>query len=838
MLGTLGEFLILASFVACAVSAFAFFRSARREGTANAVLWKRIGRWGWGASSLFVAAASGILWYLLLNHHYEYAYVYQQSSNDLPLHYLISTFWAGQEGSLLLWILMMCGVGGALIGYVQKEYETSVMAVVGLCQFFLLSMVVGLHIGPLEIGASPFLTLAEKFKDAPLFQQNPNFIPADGQGLNDLLQNPWMTIHPPMLFIGFSAMVVPFAFAIAALWKERYTQWVRPALPWTIGAVMVLGVGIAMGGYWAYVTLSFGGYWAWDPVENSSLVPWLLGVAAFHTMLVQKKSGASQKASIFLSIIAYIFVIYSTFLTRSGILGDVSVHSFVDLGLYNQLLIWIVAIGVIGLGMFAYRYNDLPSPKDEPRVLSREFMIFSGAVLLCATSAVVILGTSAPILGRIFRDSPSAVPIEFYNEWTLPLALGFVFLAGLGQLFWWNKMTVASMNEVLIRPVALATVCTVAVLALTPFAMETVVIPASQTGGTVPSEAGILGGIQEFWSTYGYALQMLLLVFVGFFSLFGNGTVFWRIARGNPKMAGGALSHIGFAILILGIVASSGFSSPLPQIGHVQTEDETKQPRENFVLAKDQTRTINGYRVTYNGQTENARGRGIYHLQFTDPKGRSYDMNPVAYEGSGGQWFMHPDVKAFVEKDIFVSVTPRAATGAADDTKGGEIELAKGDSTVLGEEEFAVAFSHFEVLRAPDGMPMSSRTMNVPTEASDRVPDGAQIAVGAVLKVTKLATGDTRQLMPIYMVMDDNSQQYIENRVDDWDVRIAFTKMSVGSGKATFAIDGVDVMPKDWVVVQAYAKPMISLVWIGIIILTVGFCISITRRVRDIVDAR
>ena len=835
MLGTIGEVIILVAFVACIASAFAFFRSAQRDGSAGAVLWKRIGRWSWGVSSFAVVAASGVLWYLLLNHHYEYAYVYQQSSNDLPFHYLISTFWAGQEGSFLLWILMMCGVGGALIGYVKKEYETSVMAVVALCQVFLLSMVVGLQFGPIEIGASPFLTLAEKFKDAPIFQQNPGFIPADGQGLNDLLQNPWMTIHPPMLFVGFSSMVVPFAFAVAALWKRRYTEWVRPALPWTIGAAMVLGVGIAMGGYWAYVTLSFGGYWAWDPVENSSLVPWLVGVAAFHTMLVQKKSGASQKASLFLCILAYLFVIYSTFLTRSGILGDVSVHSFVDLGLYNQLLLWILTIGSLGFGLFAYRYNDLPTPDKEPRVLSREFMIFSGAVLLCATSAVIILGTSAPIFGRIFRDSPSAVPIEFYNEWTLPLALGFVFLAGLGQLFWWNKMTIESLNRVLLRPVVYATVCTVAVLALTPFAMETVVVPSSSTGGSLPTEAGVLGGLQEFWATYGFALQMLLLVFVGFFSLFGNGTVLWRIGRGNPRMAGGALSHVGFALLILGVVASSGFSNPLPQIGHMQTADEDKQPRENFVLAKGQTRTVNGFEITYTGQSENNRGRGIYHLSFTDPKGRSYDMDPVAYEGSGGQWFMHPDVKAFVEKDIFVAVTPRAATGAANETNGGEIELAKGDSTILGEQEYAVAFSHFEVLRAPDGMPT---TDDAPSSATSRVPANAQMAVGAVLRVTELESGETRSLMPIYLVMDDNTEQYIENRVADWSVRFAFTQMNVGSGKATFAVDGVDVMPEDWVVVQAYAKPMISLVWIGIIVLTIGFLVSVARRVQDIAHAR
>ena len=831
MLGIIGELALLFAFVACGLSTLTFFWAAQSDDQpAVAARWKRMGRWTWGAMSAGVAVASGVLWYLLLNHQYQYAYVYQQSSNDLPLHYLFSTFWAGQEGSFLLWILMMCGVGGALIWYVKREYETPVMAVVALCQVFLLSMIVGLQFGPVEIGSSPFTLLAEKFTDAPIFQQNPDFIPADGQGLNDLLQNPWMTIHPPMLFIGFSSMVVPFAFAVAALWKKRFTQWVRPAMPWTVLAVAMLGIGIAMGGYWAYVTLSFGGYWAWDPVENSSLVPWIIGIAAFHTMLVQKKSGSSQKASLVLSILAYLFVIYSTFLTRSGILGDVSVHSFVDLGLYNQLLIWILSIGLLGFGLMAYRWNELPTPKEEPRVLSREFMIFSGAVLLTASAAVIILGTSAPIFGRIFRDNPSAVPIEFYNEWTLPLALGFVFLCGLGQLFWWTKMNVNTLNQALLKPVSLATVATIVVLVVTPFAEQTIVIPEQAPAMAEMSAAGLGSGLTQFWGTYGQALQMLLLLFVSFFALFGNGMVLWRIGRGNPRMAGGALAHVGFAVLILGVIASSGFARALPQLGQMQQADESKQGRENFVVTKGQTRSVNGYRVTYTGQADAPRGRTEYILNITDPNNRSYQMRPVAYQGQNDQWFLHPDVKAFLEKDVFVAVTPKEATGIDQDASnpGGEFQLAKGDSTLLGEQKYGVVFRDFEVMKGPPSM----MDPNAPTDP--RIPDDAQMAVGASLDVTNLQTGETRSLLPIYIVMNDGSTQYIENRVADWDFRMAFMEMSVDSGRATFAVQGVNVMPDDWVVVQAYTKPMISLVWIGIIVMSIGFFVSVVRRVQDI----
>ncbi|MEF8797443.1 MAG: cytochrome c biogenesis protein CcsA [Salinivenus sp.] len=832
MLGSLGELFVLVAFVACGASALAFFWSARVAGGSRvATTWKRAGRWAWGVMSAAVLGASGVLWYLILNHQYQYAYVYQNSSNDLPLHYLFSTFWAGQEGSFLFWILMMCGVGAALIAYVQRSYERHVMAIVGLSQLFLLSMIVGLQFGPVEIGASPFMRLAEKFTDAPIFQQNPGFVPADGQGLNDLLQNPWMTIHPPFLFMGFSAMVVPFAFALASLWRRKYTQWVRPALPWTLFAVAILGVAITMGGYWAYVTLSFGGYWAWDPVENSSLVPWIVGVAAFHTMLVQKKSGAGQKASLLLSVAAYVLVIYSTFLTRSGILGDVSVHSFVDLGLYNQLLIWIATITVLGVGLFVYRYRELPTPDEEPPVLSREFMILSGAVLLCTTAAVIILGTSAPIFGRIFRDNPSAVPTEFYNEWTLPLALGFVFLAGLGQLFWWNKMDIESLNRVLLKPVTLATVSTIAVLIITPFAEQTILMPADPTGATQTASAGLASSLSQFWTMYGQALQLLLLLFIGFFALFGNGMVLWRILRGNPRMAGGAIAHVGLAITILGLIASSGFDRALPRLGTAPSANEEQMPRENFVVAKNQTRAINGYRVTYTGKTTTERGRGQYIIDVTDPKGRSYTMKPVAYQGSGDQWFMHPDVKAFLEKDLFLSVTPKEATGmgSKEGPPGGEFQLSRGDSTMLGDREFAVAFDGFTVLKGPG--PMQDVD---PSAVPERVPDDAKMAVGANLRVTNVQTQETREMMPIYLVMPDNSQQYLETKVSDWSFRMAFTEMNVNNGNATFAVEGVDVMPENWVVVQAYTKPLISLLWTGIIVMTVGFVVAVGRRVQDI----
>ncbi len=802
MIGTIGHLLILTAFVACGLAGFAFLRASQLLHDAHSD-WKRIGRAAWSVMLVSVVVSMGLLIYLIVTHQFEYAYVYQYSSKDLPIFYLISSSWAGQEGSFLLWIVLNGVIGVSLILW-AKDREAPVMAVVALCQFFLISMIVGLKFGSFGIGASPFISLAEEFPDAPMIQAG--LVPSDGQGLNDLLQNYWMVIHPPMLFSGFAAMLVPFAFAVTALWKKHYTSWVRPALPWAIFSVMILGFGIALGGYWAYVTLSFGGYWAWDPVENSSLIPWIVGVAALHMMIVQKRSGSSQKGAIVLSIVAYILVIYSTFLTRSGILGDTSVHSFVDLDLYNQLLLWILVVGGLGLGLFAYRYRELPVPDKTTDFLSREFMIFSGAILLCAAATVILMGTSAPILGRIFQDSPSTVPLSFYNKWTLPITVGFVFLAGLGQLFWWNKMSVDMVNRVLLKPVILSVVSTLLVLLFTPFVQETAKTSAATKSATV--QAGMFGGIESFFSVYGIGLMLLLLVFVAFFSLYGNGIVLWRIGRGNPRLAGGAFAHVGFAIMILGVVASSGFSNTLGS-------DPSGKGRNNFVVDRGQTVLVDGYRVTYANMEPNEIGRPVYQLDFVDPEGSAFSVHPVVYKSNKNQWIQNPDVKLGWVKDLFVAVTPNKMFQS--DSGENTISLGRGDSTSLGGGKYRLTFVDFELDQDPRAM-----------------TDSSHLAVKAVLRVRDLATGESRILKPTYHLTPGTGAVELEAAsADDWGLKITFLRMVVESKKIVLGIDGVDVIPEDWLVVQAYEKPFIDLVWLGIILFTIGFGIALFRRTKD-----
>ncbi len=825
MIGTVGSLALLAAFVATLVAGGAFFTAAR--GRADAPQWARVGRWAWAAMAAGVAVASAMLWTALFGRHFEYAYVYQQTSHAMPWHYTFSSFWAGQEGSFLLWIVMMTAVGSLVVRWWTRPsagadavdraaFGAPVMAVVALCQAFMVSMVVGLRFGPLPIGASPFARLADKFPDAPMLQVA-GFVPADGQGLNDLLQNPWMVIHPPTLFLGFTLLMVPFAFAVAGLWQRRYTQWVRPALPWSLGAGGVLAIGIMMGGYWAYETLSFGGWWAWDPVENSSLVPWLFGVAALHSMVVQKKTAGGHRAALALSVVAYALAIYSTFLTRSGILGDVSVHSFVDLGLYNQLLVWILSIVGLGLGLLAWRWRELPSPASPPAVLSRESMIFTGALLLALTGLVIALGTSAPIFGKLFRDNPSAVPVAFYNTWTLPLGVGIAFLLGLGQTFWWRRMTAEDVNRVVARPLVLTVVATAAVVLLTPFVPLTVqgAGPATASAATAAAEAALPGA--TFVQTHGTSLMLLLLLFAAFFALFGNAIVMWRVGRGNLKMVGGSLTHVGFALMLLGIFASSIFNDPISSAG------PDANGRETVVVARGETVAADGYRFTYTGTAVNADGRPEYLMTVSDRRGQTFETRNVVYKDGRDQWIQHPYVREGAVRDLYVAVFPSAMNQSGETPADAETILARGDSLTLSSGELDAAY---RVVFTDYDLEVDLATVGLDADSVD-------LAVAARLDVTNLRTGETRLMRPVYVITKSRRQQFVQNQAVDWGFGVAFTGMEVDQGAIRLVFDGAAPAPEEYVVVQAYEKPFLSLLWLGTIVLGVGFCVSFARRVGE-----
>ena len=277
--GKIGHFAILLSFTAALLSSLSyFFATQRRDQIVEANSWKKIGRLSFITHGIATFSVIGIIFYIMSMKYYEYQYVWAHVSEDLPYKYIFSAFWEGQEGSFLLWMFWHVILGFVLMK-TAKKWESPVLSVIAFVQLIITSMILGIvfDFGPessFKLGSNPLLLLRDTM-EAPIFNNAAYLTLIKGTGLNPLLQNYWMTIHPPTLFLGFASTVVPFAYAVAGLWTKEHKQWLKPVLSWSLFSGAILGTGILMGGAWAYEALSFGGYWAWDPVENMSLVPWI-----------------------------------------------------------------------------------------------------------------------------------------------------------------------------------------------------------------------------------------------------------------------------------------------------------------------------------------------------------------------------------------------------------------------------------------------------------------------------------------------------------------------------------------------------------------------------------
>lgn len=582
-------------------------------------------------SVIMTISSSAFLLYLIITHQFDYTYVWSYSSRDLPFNLLMSTFYAGQEGSFHLWAFMMAVLGIFLLSFLiardrqyvlsnhtgnRDLYEPVVMAIFASIQTMLLFTLVI---------KSPYLKVWESFPGDVQF----GFIPEDGRGLNPLLQNFWMTIHPPVLFAGFSSLAAPFCIAVAALVKNRYDRWMKLALPWTLFAGMVLGVGIMLGGFWAYGVLGWGGYWGWDPVENSSFVPWIIIIAAIHTLVAEEKTGKFKKTSLILCILGFILVLYSTFLTRSGILGDASVHSFVDPGqeVYMFLIVFLGSYLLLGLGLVLYRLKSLRSPaKETSELLSRESALFVGAVTLCASALVIGVGTSWPILSK------GTVDIAFYNKMNLPLAILIAAVNGISILLAWKHTESSRFLKSLYFPLII-TVVVAAALAI--FAVRDVLI--------------------------------LVLAAASIFSFAINLQLILKLITHNSIKAGPYIAHLGIMVLFLGIIGSSKYSV-----------------EENLSLPIDEPKNALGYTLTYKGATPiKGESDEKYHFNVVVEKdGKGYLLQPVMFYSEYSQGIMkNPDIANLGVKDIYISPmslevgSPYSEEDIVEFNKGDEIDV-------------------------------------------------------------------------------------------------------------------------------------------------------------------
>ncbi len=456
-----------------------------------------------GGISCFFAVI--LLLQALIGHDFSITYVYNNTSRDLPLLYLISAFWAGQEGSFLLWLLFLFGIGIFILRSKDRN-EPILMSVITITQIFILLIL---------CAKSPFArlwdTYPESFTLGPL---PPNF---DGAGLNPLLMDPWMAVHPPVLFLGYAAAVVPYAYAIAAMLKGEYRIIAEEGFRWVIFTLLTIGIGIFLGAYWAYAVLGWGGYWGWDPVENSSLVPWLLSIALLHGLIVQRRKNALIKTNLILAVMIFVSVFYSTFLTRSGVLSNFSVHSFGISNISFQIIYFAAFFLIIGLILFFSRRKTISAEPLGDTVTETGSILGLGVMLIVLYGVIILTGTSMPILSGIFSGRGSAVTEAYYNTLTVPFAalmLGLIFMA-----------TVFRSSA--------------------RFTVKTIIIT-----GALTFAAGVAVTV-----AYTFNIAAILITALALFA--GTFIVIDIIKFRSAALLRSHITHFGVAVMVIGIIASS-----------------------------------------------------------------------------------------------------------------------------------------------------------------------------------------------------------------------------------------------------------------------------------------
>jgi cytochrome c-type biogenesis protein CcmF len=834
--GLLGHFFIILSFVSALAVAWAYYRQSNIKNDNNS--WLGFARITYGVHVAAVIAVIFILFFITAKHKFQYHYVWNYSSRSLPGQYILSSFWHGQEGSFLLWIFWNAVLGLIVIKISNKKWEAPVMTIFAIVQVFLCSMLLGVVLPgiDLKIGSSPFLLLKEAMPELPVWQMNANFVPEDGKGMNPLLQNYWMVIHPPTLFLGFATTLVPFSYMIAGLWQGKYSEWIKPSLAWSIVSALILGIGILMGAYWAYETLNFGGYWNWDPVENAVYVPWLVMVAAIHTQIANRNSGTAIKASIILIISQFILILYSTFLTRSGILGNASVHSFTDLGLSGQLLIYMFTFVAISVAICVYHWKKIPTDTREYDSYSREFWIFMGATVLCLAAFQVIFTTSIPVfnkiaesLGFVSNMALPADPIAHYSKFQLWAFIIIAILTGIGQYVWWGRLKKLGWFKAFVNT------------ALTAFILTAIIINVEHV----------------------YNIEYGLLLFAGLFSIIGNGTIIFNMLKGNYKLSGGAVTHIGVALMLLGVLFSAGYSKvvslnasglTISNKDEAFTKNNDKENKENISLWQNVPQKMAEYTLTYKGMRMKARSMPNYlkpnQIEVIEGDFRAIAMEDLTAEGK--VYYKTGDTLEIFDENRYYEIDFRDDKGKIT-TLYPRFQLNKQmgnvSSPALKHKFSSDIYTYVSLapnLEEREWSKTEQKAVSVQDtffindyvaqlQGIQRITSVKDVQLGpndvAVKAVVKVMGPNFREYMlePTYIIKDGLvAMPPFEN--EELGIRIRLSKIDPQTGLFSFAINTTQ---RDYVVIKALEKPWINLLWIGTGILVIGMLMAAVRRYKD-----
>src|SRR3954447_3227236 len=459
---------------------------------------------------LLVASVS--LWKGLISHDFNMEYVWAYTSSTLPSAYIFSAFWAGQKGSLLFWAVVLSLFASVAQLLTPRRFSDLMPYVAGVT-----SAVVAFFVSVMLFAANPFERLG--------------FNPADGRGLNPQLQNVGMVIHPPMLYLGYISITIPFAFAVAALLSRRLdVGWLHAIRKWTLVSWLFLSVGITLGMGWAYVELGWGGYWAWDPAENASFLPWLTMTAFLHSVMIQEKRGMLKRWNFGLIIGSFLLSIFGTFITRSGVIA--SVHSFTQSNVGYFFLGFLVVAAVLSFTLLYTRWPLLEADVQLESMLSREAAFLFNNLLLVGIAFSVLWGTLFPILSEAVRGSKITVGPPFFNRVNIPLGLLLLALTGIGPLIAWQKASAANLRRQFIVPLASGGVVLAVLLAagMRDFYAVTALALAGFVAGTI---------VQEFWRgvrarrrMHGESVPVAL----------------FRLIERNRRRYGGYIVHAGILI--------------------------------------------------------------------------------------------------------------------------------------------------------------------------------------------------------------------------------------------------------------------------------------------------
>ena len=833
--GKIGHLLIILSFVASIIATVSYFISARAANPIDAANWKKLGRIAFYIDVVSVIGVFFILYSLIANHRYEYQYVYKNSGNDLEPKYILSSLWSASEGSFILWTLWHAILGVVLI-FTSKKWEAPVMTILSFAQVCLATMMLGLYFFGTKVGANPFALFREQMPDLPVFQFADYATRIkDGNGLNMLLQNYWMVIHPPVLFLGFASTIVPFSFAMGGLITKKYGDWVKPALPWALFSACVLGVGIMMGGAWAYESLSFGGYWAWDPVENASLVPWLTLIAGIHTLLIYKSTGRSLQTSFFLIALTFILILYSTFLTRSGILGETSVHSFADLGMNAQLYLflyvffWLPAIlsfeglnkkilafvsavvfllltsfvhpsfaiisPIAALVLFLVNMNKtIPAIKKEEAASSREFWMFIGSLVILFSAIIIITQTSLPVYNKIFNKT-AAPPqdIEFsYNRIQIFIAIIIGLLTAVGQYLKYKETG----KQYFFKRIGL------------PFIISAVASGLILSFGNINYDKYGIGFLSFVWTAIACSV----------FAIIANLSYIWIGIKGNLKLSGPSIAHLGFGMMLLGILISSSKKEILSYNTSgisVNFGDQSKEKTgENMTLLKGVKMDMGKYHVTYSGDSSHPKkSQKYFSIHFEDKLTQEkFTLRPNAfidYKGNEGL-SANPDARHYWNYDIFAYITALADPSKNQDTVAFKNNIVQPGDTIYYSSGF---------------MTLDSVSLNTTNPRVQFNPDDTAI----VAKLTVNSTDGRKLVAWPYFYLRGNHLDFVPDTLNTLGLtvrlqRLVDRKFEIGVKESTSM--------QDFLTLKVYKFPFINLLWLGTIIMAIGMLVSMVRRLQ------